>query len=101
MPDEIGNICDLARQPCCTVGFPRQTRIATLHTRIESHLPSFCTSRGGASDATALCFVFAPEKPPRFSLSSCRIGCIARDKGSKQSDRMGLAEFFFLVVVQM
>ena len=46
---------------------------------------------------TTPCVVFDPEKAPRFSLSSCRIGCIARDKskGLKQSDRMGLVESFF------
>jgi hypothetical protein len=80
MPNELNNIYDLAQQHCLTGCFPRQPRSATLRTRIESHLPSFCTNRGGASDATTLCLVFDSGRAPRFSLFSCRIGCSARHR---------------------
>ena len=49
MPDELGNIYDLARQQCRTVCFPRQTRSATLRTRSENRPPSSCTNRVDAS----------------------------------------------------
>jgi hypothetical protein len=101
MPNELSSIYDLALPHCHTGCFPRQTRSATPRTRSENRLPDSCSNRGDASEATTPCFVFNPGKAPRFSLPSCRIGCIARDKGLKQSDRMGLVESFFLVVVQM
>jgi hypothetical protein len=101
MPNEISSIYDLALQHGRTGCFPRQTRSATPRTGSENRPPDSCTNRGYASDVTTSCFVFDSGKAPRFSLPSCRIGCIARDKGFKQSDRMGLVESFFLVVEQM
>jgi hypothetical protein len=89
MPNELNNIYDPARQRCRNSCLPRQTHIATLRTHSENRPPDFCTNRGDASDVTTPCLVFDAGKAPRFSLSSCRIGCIARDKGFKQSHRMG------------
>lgn len=43
-PDELGNICDLARQHPRNSCLPRQAHSATLGTRSENCPPSFCTN---------------------------------------------------------
>ena len=84
MPDELDNIYDLARQHSRTGCFSRQSRSATLRTCSENRPPNSCTNRGDASHVTTPCLVFASGEAPRFSLFSCRIGCIARDQGVKK-----------------
>src|SRR5450755_252323 len=77
--------------PHCRTGCSlRQTHSAILRKFSENRPPSSCTNRCDASGVATPCLVFALGKAPRFSLFSYRIGCIAKDKGLRQSHWMGL-----------
>jgi hypothetical protein len=82
--NERGNIY-LVQQHCRTVCFLRQTRSAKPRKRTDSLLPSSGTSRGDVSELRTHCLVFDAEQAPRLALSSCRIGCIARDCGDENT----------------
>jgi hypothetical protein len=81
MPNELNNSYDLlgsAVALVASIGRLREPHTSHAHRKPP---PSSCTNRGDASDVTTPCLVFDPGKPPRFSWSSSRIGCIARGGG--------------------